>query len=113
MKDKYDMTEQLKSIAGEEIGIPSRLSESTAEMVVSSIKKRSILPIVMTFVFAANILVSLLFGGVLFLMRPITILEWVIIGSVYTTVNVLLYGITFINYEKIQNVLRAYSNGGI
>lgn len=113
MNKNFDIEKQLKAIGQEEIKTPSNLSSVTADIVVSAPESvKSIFPFALTMIFAANIMVSLIFGAVLFWMRPITIIEWIIIGFVYSTINALLYGITFMNYEKIQNVLNAYSNGG-
>jgi len=111
---RFDLDEHLKAIAHEKIVIPVNLSSSTAAKIADSHESsRNFFPVIMFLVFTINILISVIFGGVLFLMRPITLVEWVIIGSVYSTVNVFLYGLTIINYEKIQNVLNAYSHGGV
>ena len=82
MKKKYDIDTHLKAIASEEIKIPANLSSITVERVLSGVKSdKTLFPIVLVMVFAVNILISLLFGGVLYLMRPISIIEWLIIGS--------------------------------
>jgi hypothetical protein len=111
---RFDLDEHFRAIAYEKVAVPMNLSSSTAVKILDSPEtSRNFLPMVMLLVFAINVLVSVFFGGVLFLMRPITLVEWVIIGSVYSTVNVFLYTITIINYEKIQNMLSIYSKGGV
>ena len=112
-KKSFNIDMHLASISREEIKIPTNLASNTAEKLkLQSDNNKNLFPYILGAVFTINILVSLLFGGVLFLMRPISLLEWIIIGSIYSTVNAILYAITFINYEKIQNVLKAYSAGG-
>ena len=112
--DKFILDEQLNIIAIEKINIPIGLSSATANKIVADNKSpKNMLPYILALVFLINIAVSVIFGGALFLMRPLSIIEWVAIGSVYSAVNVFLYGVTFINYEKIQNMLDAYSHGGV
>jgi len=114
MKDCDDkLTNALNEVAGEEITVPDGLRRKTINLIQSTETQPSkVFPYAVAMVFMINILISVIFGGILFLIRPITIFEWIIIGSVYSTVNVFLYVVTFINYGKIQDMLHAYSNGG-
>ncbi|MDX1357553.1 MAG: hypothetical protein R3232_01855 [Clostridia bacterium] len=108
------LTGILAEVAVEDIQIPAGISKDTANlMLMSEPSAEKAFPYVIAVVFLVNMLLSMLFAGILFLIRPISILEWVIIGSVYSTVNVFLYSVTFMNYEKVKDMLRAYSKGGI
>ncbi len=112
--DKFNLDKILKSFSKEEIIVPSGLSETTIKRIAENpVDSQKVFPYVLVVVFVINLLISLFFGGILFLLRPITMIEWIIIGSVYSSVNVLLYGITFLNYSKIQNLLSSYSAGGM
>jgi len=114
MKDHDDtLTNALNAVAREKIMVPDGLREKTMNLIQSpATQSRRVFPYAVAMVFMINMLISIIFGGILFLIRPITLFEWIIIGSVYSTVNVFLYVVTFINYEKIQNMLHAYSKGG-
>lgn len=113
MNDK-NLEKVLRSVAVEEIAVPADLAHTTSELLKSGdsgVKKA--FPYIVALVFLVNIMISVLFGGILFLMRPITLVEWIIIGSIYSTVNVFLYTLTFIYFGKLQDMLKAYSKGGI
>ena len=105
-----ELDKSLKSISKEIISIPNDLTDKTL-VCINEVPEESqkVFPYVLAMVFLVNILVSLFFGGILFLIRPITLVEWIVIGSVYSTTNVILYGITFLNYNKLQNILSSYS----
>jgi hypothetical protein len=108
------LTSALKSVANEDIQIPGELSGATMDLILSPEPSAGkTFPYAVALVFLANMLLSILFGGILFLIRPITLLEWLIIGSVYSTANVFLYIVTFMNYERVKNMFNAYSKGGI
>ena len=103
---KFDLDSHLKSIAEEHVDIPHGISSHAIRLIkTQSDSSPVVFPYILAVVFAVNILISVFFGGILFLLRPISILQWIIIGSVYSTANVAIYGITFINYEKILNML--------
>jgi hypothetical protein len=108
------LTGILTEVAEEDIQVPAGISMDTVNLILlSESSPERAFPYVIALVFLVNMLLSMLFAGILFLIRPISILEWVIIGSVYSTVNVFLYAVTFMNYEKVKDMLRAYSKGGI
>lgn len=113
IENNFELDKYLAAIAQENIQIPASLASQTAEIIsTESNKERNLFPYILGMVFAVNLAISFLFGGVLFLLRPLSVLDWIIVGSVYSTANVLLYGITFINYENLRVLLNAYSMGG-
>lgn len=110
-KPIYGLDRQLKALAKEKIEVPGHLADRTTQIVYAKLEKKeqNLLPYMLGAVFLSNILISLFIGGTLYMMQPLTLLDWLIVGLIYSTVNVFLYGSIFFYREKIYIILNSFA----
>ncbi len=110
-KPIYGLDRQLKALAKAKIKVPGHLAARTTQAVYEKLEKKeqNLLPYMLGAVFLSNMLISLFIGGTLYMMQPLTLFDWLIVGLIYSTVNVFLYGSIFFYREKIYIILNSFS----
>lgn len=110
-KPAYDLDTQLKALAKAKIKVPEHLTTQTTQAVYAKLEKKeqNLLPYMLGAVFFSNMLISVLIGGALYMMQPLTLFDWFIVGLIYSTINVFLYGSIFVYREKIYIMLNSFS----
>ena len=110
-KPIFDLDTQLKALAKAKIKVPEYLADQTTQIVYAKLEKKeqSLLPYMLGAVFLSNMLISVLIGGALYMMRPLTLFDWLIVGLIYSTINVFLYGLIFAYRKKIYVMLNSFS----
>ena len=93
---------------------PRHLSLDTSALIRSRLagqEHTKVLPMLIASIITINLLMGIVFAAVLYLMRPLTLADWLIISSIYGTVNALFYGFTYAYRDNVYGFLHDF--GGL
>ncbi len=107
--DEHKIDDLLGNIGSEHLTLPSGLVEDTFKQIcVESERQSNPLPYLVVTVVFINMLTSIFIGGLIFLLSPLTMVDWLIVGIVFSTFNGMFYGLTYAFRDQIRHTLEAY-----
>jgi len=102
MTEEY-FEKMMNRTAAEEVAIPKGLTANTMSLLeATELNNAHVLPYLVAGVIFINLLIGVLMGTVIYMMRPLTVLDCLIMGSIFASFNALFYGLTYA-YRDIVN----------
>lgn len=110
--NEQELDRLMKAVSEMEVAIPRDLHSKTLKAVEQDVVGTTfMLPYLVATVIFINMLTAIVFGGTLYLIETLPLWVWLIIGSVYASINGLFYGLTYVYRERISNMMN--SIGGL
>lgn len=101
-----DFEKTMERLASEEVSVPKELAVNTMALLqATELKDTHVLPYLVAGVIFINLFIGILIGTLLYIMRPLTMMDCLIIGSVFASFNALFYGFTYAYRDKVNEFL--------
>ena len=102
-----EIFEQVMQEKGREaVTLPKNLNRDTLRLIEAhGVNDAHVLPYLIAALIFINMLISILTGTVLYMMAPLTMVDWLIMGSIYASFNALFYGLTYAYRDQVNEFL--------